>query len=79
MHTGIAGRVFASIGPAAKPVEVIHDAVADAIYDALDAAGHRHLGFTPIDVRYNTGLHISTNGRALDEILTRLSRSGRCR
>ena len=30
------------------------------------------LGFTPIDIRYNTGLHISTNGRTLEKILTRL-------
>ncbi|BBY17376.1 lipase family alpha/beta hydrolase [Mycolicibacterium litorale] len=31
------------------------------------------LGFTPIDVRYNTGLHISSNGHALDELLTSLT------
>ena len=187
MHAGIAGRVFSSIGPAAKPVEMVHDAIAGAVYDALDAAGHRlppalsslaasglafdddpalderpgiaeaiaalngiygdeladrhsplaapmalrvdgrpvaltpgavsdayprptdslvvfvhglcqtetswrrpprpvaepdprtygerlhdDLGFTPVDIRYNTGLHISTNGRSLDEILSRL-------
>jgi pimeloyl-ACP methyl ester carboxylesterase len=187
MHAGIAGRVFTSIGPAAKPVEVVHNAISGAVYNALDAAGHRvppalssvaaaalafdddpalderprlaeaiaalngiygdeladrdnplaapmslrvsgrpvaltpdaiaaayprptealavfvhglcqtesswrrpprpssaldlqsygerlrdDLGFTPIDIRYNTGLHISTNGRGLDEILTRL-------
>lgn len=187
MHAGIAGRVFTSIGPAAKPAEVVHNAIAGAIYDALDAAGHRlppalsgaaatalafdddpalderpgvaeavaalngiygdeladrdsplaapmslrvrgrpvaltpgaiaaayprptealavfvhglcqtesswrrpprpagetdqrsygerlydDLGFTPIDIRYNTGLHISTNGSGLDELLTRL-------
>ncbi len=29
-------------------------------------------GFTPVAIRYNTGLHISTNGRHLDELLTRL-------
>lgn len=187
MHAGIAGRVFASIGPAAKPVETVHDAIADTVYDLLGAAGHRlppalssfaaaglafdddaaldehprlaeflaaldgiygdelaergsplappmtlrvsgrpvpltpdavraayprptdaiavfvhglcqtesswqraprpsahtddrsygerlhtDLGFTPVDLRYNTGLHISTNGRQLDETLTRL-------
>lgn len=188
MHTGIAGRVFAAIGPAAKPVEMVHDAIAGAVYDALDVAGgrlppalssmaaaslafdddaaldeqpgiadaiaalngiygdelaergsplaapmsvrvsgrpvpltpdaiaeayprpteslavfvhglcqsesswrrpprpvtaepdprsygerlHDDLGFTPIEIRYNTGLHISTNGHQLDEILTRL-------
>lgn len=187
LHAGIAGRVFSSIGPAAKPVEVVHNAIAGAVYDALETAGHRlppavssaaaaglafdddpalderpgiaeaiaalngiygdeladrgsplaapmslrmsghpvpltaegiaaaypqptdalvvfvhglcqtesswrrppravgdpdqrsygerlheDLGFTAIDIRYNTGLHISTNGRQLDQILTRL-------
>lgn len=187
MHAGIAGRVFTSIGPPAKPVEVVHNAISAAIYDVLDAAGHRlppvlssaaaaalafdddpaldertglaeaiaalngiygdeladresplaapmslrvdrrpvaltagaiaaayprptealavfvhglcqtesswrrpprttaetdgrsygerlynDLGFTPIDIRYNTGLHISTNGARLDELLARL-------
>lgn len=187
VHTGIAGRVFRSIGPAARPAECVHDAIAGAVYDALDVAGHRmppkvaglavaglafdddaplderpgvaeaiaalngiygdelaardntlaapmavrvdghpvaltpdavtaafpaptdtlvvflhglcqtesswhraprpsedadprwygdrlreDLGVTPIQIRYNTGLHISTNGRAFDELLTRL-------
>lgn len=39
-HRGIAGRVFTSIGPAARPVEFVHDAIAGAVYDALDFAGH---------------------------------------
>jgi pimeloyl-ACP methyl ester carboxylesterase len=30
------------------------------------------LGYTPIAIRYNTGLHISTNGKALDALLTGL-------
>ncbi|MBM4363676.1 MAG: alpha/beta fold hydrolase [Deltaproteobacteria bacterium] len=30
------------------------------------------LGFTPVYVRYNTGLHVSENGRDLDRILERL-------
>lgn len=32
----------------------------------------RHLGCTPLHVRYNSGLHISTNGHELAEILERL-------
>jgi hypothetical protein len=187
VHTGIARRVFTSIGPAAKPVEFVHNAVAGAVYGALDSAGRRlppalssvaatnlafdddpalderpklataiaalngiygdeladrhnplaapmalrvggrpveltpdavaaayprptaalavfvhglcqtesswrrtprecaqpdvrsygdrlyeDLGFTPLDVRYNTGLHISVNGHELDHLLTRL-------
>jgi pimeloyl-ACP methyl ester carboxylesterase len=33
---------------------------------------HRDLGLTPVQLRYNTGLHISENGRALDALLGRL-------
>jgi pimeloyl-ACP methyl ester carboxylesterase len=43
--------------------------------------GHDHgvylsadLGYTPIYLRYNTGLHISANGRALDDLLEELLR-----
>jgi pimeloyl-ACP methyl ester carboxylesterase len=41
--------------------------------------GHNHghalardLGYTPIGVHYNSGLHVSTNGRALDSLLEQL-------
>lgn len=33
---------------------------------------HEELGLTPVLLRYNTGLHISDNGRALDELMTAL-------
>jgi pimeloyl-ACP methyl ester carboxylesterase len=33
---------------------------------------HEHLGFTPVQLRYNTGLHVSVNGRTFAEILDRL-------
>jgi pimeloyl-ACP methyl ester carboxylesterase len=33
---------------------------------------HDDLGFTPVQLRYNTGLHVSVNGRTLAEILDRL-------
>lgn len=33
---------------------------------------HRDLGLTPVFVRYNTGLHVSDNGRLLDELLAAL-------
>jgi len=36
------------------------------------AALARDLGYTPIYVHYNSGLHISTNGRALDALLEQL-------
>ncbi|KUI30146.1 hypothetical protein AU196_05945 [Mycobacterium sp. IS-1742] len=187
MHTGIASRVFASVGPAARPVEMVHDVIAQAVYTAIGTTGQRvpqavgalaatrfdddtpldrtpavaeaiaalngiygdelaargnalattmsvrvdgrsvdpapaplaeafpdatnrivvfvhglcqtesswrrpprpsveapdprpygarlrdDLGFTPVDVRYNTGLHISDNGHALDELLVSLT------
>ena len=33
---------------------------------------HRDLGSTPVYLRYNTGLHVSDNGRALDRLLGEL-------
>ncbi|MBX3230525.1 MAG: alpha/beta fold hydrolase [Labilithrix sp.] len=36
------------------------------------AALARDLGYTPIYIRYNTGLHVSTNGRALASLLDAL-------
>lgn len=36
MHAGIAGRVFTSVGPAAAPTKVIHNAVAHTIYEGVD-------------------------------------------
>ncbi len=36
------------------------------------AALARDLGYTPLYLRYNSGLHISTNGRALSELLEAL-------
>ena len=36
MHMGIAGRVFGAVGPAAKPAQVIHDAIGTAVYRAVD-------------------------------------------
>lgn len=41
MHTGIASRVFTSVGPAARPVEVIHDVIARAVHTAIGTAGQR--------------------------------------
>ena len=39
----------------------------------------RDLGVTPVYVRYNTGRHISENGRSLAELLERSSPRGRSR
>jgi hypothetical protein len=38
LHSGIAGRVFDAVGPASRPVQVIHDAVAAITYRAVDGA-----------------------------------------
>jgi pimeloyl-ACP methyl ester carboxylesterase len=38
LHNGIASRVFGLIGPAAKPVELIHNTTAAATYRAVDRA-----------------------------------------
>jgi pimeloyl-ACP methyl ester carboxylesterase len=38
VHRGIASRVFGSIGPASKPVQVIHDTAASTIYNLVDGA-----------------------------------------
>jgi len=36
MQAGVASRVFGAIGPAAKPTQIIHDAVARAVYGCVD-------------------------------------------
>jgi pimeloyl-ACP methyl ester carboxylesterase len=38
MHSGIASRVFDAVGPASKPVQVIHDATAGITYRLVDGA-----------------------------------------
>jgi pimeloyl-ACP methyl ester carboxylesterase len=38
LHSGIASRVFGLVGPAAKPVELIHNTSAAVIYRAVDRA-----------------------------------------
>jgi pimeloyl-ACP methyl ester carboxylesterase len=43
MHLGIAQRAFRGVGPAARPVQVIHDAVSRRAYDAI-ASGAARLG-----------------------------------
>jgi pimeloyl-ACP methyl ester carboxylesterase len=45
---------------------------ADAQQPAYGARLRRDLGHTPIELRYNTGLHISDNGRALAALLEEL-------
>jgi pimeloyl-ACP methyl ester carboxylesterase len=35
MHEAIAGRPFGALGPAARPVQVIHDGIAEAVYTGV--------------------------------------------
>jgi pimeloyl-ACP methyl ester carboxylesterase len=37
MHEAIAGRPFGALGPAARPVQVIHDGIAEAVYTGVRA------------------------------------------
>jgi pimeloyl-ACP methyl ester carboxylesterase len=41
MHLGIAERAFRGVGPAARPVQVIHDRVSRRAYDAIGAGAAR--------------------------------------
>ena len=41
MHLGIAERAFRGVGPAARPVQVIHDTLSRRAYDAISAGAER--------------------------------------
>ena len=41
MHLGIAQRAFRGVGPAARPVQVIHDTLSRRAYDAISAGAGR--------------------------------------
>ena len=63
--------------PTAKLVVLVHGSCVSE--GQWKQSGHNHgealardLGYTPMYVRYNSGLHISTNGDALAELLERL-------
>jgi pimeloyl-ACP methyl ester carboxylesterase len=43
MHLGIAERAFRGVGPTARPVQIIHDALSSRAYDAV-GSGARQLG-----------------------------------
>lgn len=45
---------------------------ADGVYHDHGAALQRDLGYTPIYLQYNSGLHVSTNGRAFSNLLEQL-------
>ena len=70
-------RAFPRAGP--RILVLIHgSSMSDLQWTRL---GHNHgadlardLGYTPIAVHYNSGLHVSTNGRMLSALLERLAR-----
>ena len=64
-------------GAGSKVLVLVHGCAMDDL--GWKRAGHDHgaalardLGFTPVYLRYNSGLHISTNGRRFAELLERL-------
>ena len=66
-------------GAGGRPLLLVHGSCLDDLsfrrggHD-LGAALARDLGLTPVSLRYNTGLHVSTNGRALADLLEALLR-----
>src|SRR5215813_2179185 len=63
--------------PATKIVVLVHGLCMNDLQWMRPAHCHgtelaRHLGYTPVYVHYNTGRHISTNGRALTGLLEAL-------
>jgi hypothetical protein len=82
-HDGVALEIETGPLRAALPAAggrllvVVHGSSVDE--SSWNRGGHDHgaalardLGFTPVYLRYNTGLHISSNGRAFAELLERL-------
>ena len=61
LHGGIAGRAFAGVGPAARPVRAIHDGVASLTYRAVGAA--LHAGASAVGALASR----QVNGRPLDD------------
>jgi hypothetical protein len=67
-------------GAGARLLVLVHGACQDDL--RWTRRGHDHgaalardLGYTPVYVHYNSGLHVSTNGRALADALEALSRA----
>jgi len=86
MHLGIAQRAFRSVGPAARPVQVIHDALSRRAYDAI-SSGAARLGLAADaaidrqgigqDVQFSTTRRGSAAIAALNGLIgDRLERSG---
>ena len=71
------GLVRAIPRPSAKVVVLVHGLCRNDLQWTRQQHDHgaglaRDLGYTPVYLHYNTGLHISTNGRALTEVLEAL-------
>jgi pimeloyl-ACP methyl ester carboxylesterase len=65
--------------PSGKLLVLVHGLCLDDTHWARGAHDHgsslsRALGYTPLYLRYNSGLHISTNGRLVSELLETLVR-----
>jgi hypothetical protein len=71
------GLVRAFPRPSAKIVVLVHGLCMNDLQWTRHEHDHgaalaRDLGYTPVYLHYNTGLHVSTNGRALTEVLDAL-------
>src|SRR5438270_466390 len=71
---------FKELSGAVRGIGDIHGAVAERVFKAVGPTGEcygtrlaRDLGCTAVFVRYNTGRHISENGRSLAELLGELA------
>lgn len=66
------------VGPTPRVAVLVHGLMStERAWNMADGSNYgmllaRDLGYTPFYVRYNTGLHISDNGDALDALLERL-------
>ena len=65
-------RLDASIAPSTSSRASSPDPASSAASATYGEGLRRDLGYTPLLVRYNTGLHVSDNGRALALLLERI-------
>jgi pimeloyl-ACP methyl ester carboxylesterase len=86
MHIRIDGRPLelareqSALRPVSKIVVLVHGLCMNDLQWLREGHDHgaalaRDLGYAPVYLRYNTGLHISTNGRAFAELLEQLVRA----
>ena len=68
----VAGEVVSDVDPGPRPVVFLHGLGETEFAWGREPYGARLPGRTPLYVRYNSGLHVSENGAALDTLLSSL-------